>query len=908
MNNTKELVFIDESLVELDVLLKSISNKTIFLLNHKTPLLSQMAQKLKDNKDIKAIHIITHGNSGELLLGDYVVSTTTLPLYSKEILTISDTMLEDGEIFLYGCEVAYGKKGEEFVTAFADYTNKKVAASSHKVGHQDLGGSWDLNFGMLMDSNILEIKEWRGLLIDIDTPFELNLTNAKQWYRPDPGSSIAGDLTYGVFDQIAPQSNLLYNYAFSKFSPTVTGQYDFKLTNTALNDSMIFVYGQDFSLSNNTPSGTFIVGDDDSADSFFPLEPGDSQSYWSGLENINLTAGQTYYFIMSSYGQGDTGAVNFIISGPGSIALLDGTYTKQLTYSSITFDEAVANDGTISTAITISLEGDTFTGANDAVLAGVTVNNVPAGLTAVVTKKTDTTAEITFTGNATSHVNADDISNLEVVFGNGAFTGGNASVVTNATKSNLVVDFDDPAPSSGGGSTPVTPPPTVIDGATVQTGTTTETRTTTDSNGNTITTTVTTEQLVISPVGDNRTDSTGTATTADIPLFWGESSRTEWATTASLPTGFGLTTSGSRAPSQTATQQSVLADLIYYIDTTAPSTDLNKTQMLSGGSSFLSALGNIETLVVNKVTLTSSTTLASNTPITISGSASGIVTTTGTQAPQEALVIDASSLPINTIIELENVEFAVIVGNVTIRGGDGQNTLFSGDGSQDIMLGADDDELHAGAGDDKVGSAGGNDKIFGESGNDTVFGGEGNDMLHGGSDIDVATYSGNISDYVITRDESKTYVALASNSQEKDTLINVESIKFADTNYVIETTVNQSQIATLYMQVLDRQAEIDGYQYWAYSGNELGAMAINFVKSEEYKIKSGVNWDSLNIEDKIETLYEAILGRNSDAQGKQNWIDYYNSGATIEQVAEGFVNSIELSGIYQNKEDWNFTL
>ncbi len=493
-------------------------------------------------------------------------------------------------------------------------------------------------------------------------------------------------------------------------------------------------------------------------------------------------------------------------------------------------------------------------------------------------------------------------------------TAQSGTAITTTSVYNLSASVSATPPSGGGGSTPTTPttPPattTTVDGTTVQTATVTQARTTTDASGNTTTTTVSTEQLIIAPVSVTRTDSTGTATTADVPLFWGESSRTEWATTANLPTGVGLTTAGSRAPETTATQQSALADLLYYIDTTTPSSDLGKAEMLSGGATFLSALANIQTLVVNQITLSTTNTEASQVPITITGVANTVVTTDGAIAPVEALVIDAQSLQAGSMLNLQNVEFAVIIGeNLTIRGGDGQNILFTGAGSQNIMLGEDDDQLYAGDGDDTVGSAGGDDSIFGEGGDDTVFGGEGNDMLHGGSEEDVATYSGNMSDYVITRDEGKTYVALASNPNEVDTLINVENIEFADSSYTIENSITLSKIATLYMHILDRQAEIDGFQYWAKDTTGLGNIALGFITSVEYKTNSGVNWETLDVSGKVEQFYEALLGRSSDEVGKAYWVDAINAGMTFEQAVEGFIDSVELSGIYQSKEDWNFGL
>lgn len=111
-----------------------------------------------------------------------------------------------------------------------------------------------------------------------------------------------------------------------------------------------------------------------------------------------------------------------------------------LSYSGATFNEVAANNGAIQETVTITLAGDTF----PADLTGdITVTNVPAGLTAVVTRTSGTTVTLNFTGNAASHANANDIGNLTVTFSNNAFTSSLAAGVTNATKSDLIIDFDD---------------------------------------------------------------------------------------------------------------------------------------------------------------------------------------------------------------------------------------------------------------------------------------------------------------------------------------------------------------------------------------------------------------------------------------------------------------------------------
>ncbi|MFA5215393.1 DUF4347 domain-containing protein [Sulfuricurvum sp.] len=423
-------------------------------------------------------------------------------------------------------------------------------------------------------------------------------------------------------------------------------------------------------------------------------------------------------------------------------------------------------------------------------------------------------------------------------------------------------------------------PTTTIDGATVQT------TTTTDTNGNTV------DEIIIAPITSNRVDITGSASTADIPLFWGESTHTDWATTASLPTGVGLTAIGARAPVTAHTMQDSINNLIALITETAPSTDASKSNMLSGGSSFLQTLNGVtDNLIINKITLTDSGTNAPSTPITIQGTASTVATNAGQLPPVEALVIDAQALPSNTTINLNNVEFATLIGaNIILNGSEGKQTIFTGDGHQDITCGPGDNEIHAGGGDDTVHSAGGNDRIFGGSGNDTV------------------TYSGNMSDYIITRDNGKTYVQTLATGHT-DTIVNAESIQFGNGTYSISNNEDLTQIVSLYQHVLGRQADLNGFQYWASmfnNGNSIGAIATDFVRSSEYFTNTNTAWDTMSNDAKIETFYQLMLGRASDTAGKSYWMDAINHGMSIQEVAGNFVNSVEMQGTYTTAQNWNF--
>jgi len=153
-----------------------------------------------------------------------------------------------------------------------------------------------------------------------------------------------------------------------------------------------------------------------------------------GSANVQGTA---YFALDFSVGPAWTGATT-----------ITNTPAPNITYDSTGFVESSANDGSVSTTRTITLANGTFTGSDGQALSGVSFGNVPDGLTAVVTRTSATTATLTFTGHATDHADANDINNISVTFGNAAFTSGNASAVTGATRGDISIDFADPAPNT----------------------------------------------------------------------------------------------------------------------------------------------------------------------------------------------------------------------------------------------------------------------------------------------------------------------------------------------------------------------------------------------------------------------------------------------------------------------------
>lgn len=268
---------------------------------------------------------------------------------------------------------------------------------------------------------------------------------------------------------------------------------------------------------------------------------------------------------------------------------------------------------------------------------------------------------------------------------------------------------------------PPAPPPVTeaVDGVSV--GKTT----TTNADG-------TTSQTVTIPVvTDSRPETVGGNTVADIPLVGGTGGA---LLTAQVPTGLGLQITGFAAPKSAGNS---LTDLIREIQANTPNGSAVQTAMTGGGSGFLSGLSADTPLIVQTIVPTMAPGGGVAGPLVFTG-------TPSTNPVSTALVINASNLPAGTALQLQNVEFAAIIGAVNVTGGAGSQNVWGDGASQTLYLGDDDDVLHGGAGGDTVGSATGHDQLFGDEGEDSVFGGEGNDYLHGNAGSD--TVSGDAGD------------------------------------------------------------------------------------------------------------------------------------------------------------------
>ncbi|MGD1854949.1 MAG: DUF4347 domain-containing protein [Leptolyngbyaceae cyanobacterium] len=118
----------------------TLPNTTVLRLTPGTDAIDQITSALQQHPETTSLHIISHGAPGTLYLGETELSLTNIESYSYQLRQWSS--LE--QILLYGCHVAIGDAGEEFVTKLHKLAGADIAASRTLTGHTSQGGNWQL--------------------------------------------------------------------------------------------------------------------------------------------------------------------------------------------------------------------------------------------------------------------------------------------------------------------------------------------------------------------------------------------------------------------------------------------------------------------------------------------------------------------------------------------------------------------------------------------------------------------------------------------------------------------------------------------------------------------------------------------------------------------------------------------
>ena len=144
--NVNKIVFIDAKVADYHHLVKGVTPGTkIVILNSEEDGIQQITETLHKSPESLVI-LVAHGLPGALQLGNSQLSLETLDSYKEELKSWFSPNFLPHMLMIYGCNVAMGDAGEEFVTKLHKITGANIAASTTLIGNTDLGGDWHLDF------------------------------------------------------------------------------------------------------------------------------------------------------------------------------------------------------------------------------------------------------------------------------------------------------------------------------------------------------------------------------------------------------------------------------------------------------------------------------------------------------------------------------------------------------------------------------------------------------------------------------------------------------------------------------------------------------------------------------------------------------------------------------------------
>ena len=153
------VVIIDSHLEDYQTLVEGVyPGAQVLLLSSHQEVITQISDYLCQCSKITSIHIVSHGESGCLYLGNSQLNLGNLEQYAP----LLKTGLPSSQIpiLLYGCQVAAGKQGKAFVEKLSQITGNPVAASAQLTGNSALGGNWQLEFQTGKITSPLAFQPW----------------------------------------------------------------------------------------------------------------------------------------------------------------------------------------------------------------------------------------------------------------------------------------------------------------------------------------------------------------------------------------------------------------------------------------------------------------------------------------------------------------------------------------------------------------------------------------------------------------------------------------------------------------------------------------------------------------------------------------------------------------------------
>ncbi|PSF36651.1 crotonobetainyl-CoA--carnitine CoA-transferase [Aphanothece hegewaldii CCALA 016] len=217
------LVFIDPAITDYYSLISQVKASEVILLDSSRDGIEQITETLANRNNITDIHLISHGQVGNVQLGSAILNINTLATYTDDFQKWSKSLTPDADLLFYGCNVAASEEGLQLLQQMSQLINADLAASLDLTGSAILDGDWELEVttGNIETSIAFEAQITYNSVLDLS----FNYSN----FASTNGLTLNGNAaTVRKVLQITPASTDQVGSVFYNNALTVDGDTSFQ--------------------------------------------------------------------------------------------------------------------------------------------------------------------------------------------------------------------------------------------------------------------------------------------------------------------------------------------------------------------------------------------------------------------------------------------------------------------------------------------------------------------------------------------------------------------------------------------------------------------------------------------------------------------------------------------------------
>ena len=182
LDQISEILFVDSGVEGYDSLIEGFDhNVEVIVIPEDENGINFITSVLESRENLTGVHIFSHGDDGEITLGNTILTQDNLESYQESLKSWSNALTSEADILLYGCNFG---QSDSMLTALASLTEADIAASDNLTGDSELGGDADLevNIGQVETEEVFTQQQLNDADVVLAQPeVEASVSPAFYW-------------------------------------------------------------------------------------------------------------------------------------------------------------------------------------------------------------------------------------------------------------------------------------------------------------------------------------------------------------------------------------------------------------------------------------------------------------------------------------------------------------------------------------------------------------------------------------------------------------------------------------------------------------------------------------------------------------------------------------------------------